>query len=150
MYTPSLNSIVWIFFSGNGRKPPFGPTLSYFWSLEGQNWSNIAQKWIISEDSHNMCTPHAWNRLCEHFSDNGRKPPFWPIFSHFLSTRGPKLGQLRPKANHYWALTQQMPTPNLRGIDWLFFEIMVRNPGETDTQMDAHHSYNYDVAQLQV
>ena len=60
---------------------------------------------------------------------------FWPIFRHFFATRWPKLGQHGPKANQFWTLTQQMHTLNLKLIEWLLFQIMIRNPRCPDTQM---------------
>ena len=70
------------------------------------------------------------------FSDNGWKPPLWAIFSHFLATRGPKLGQHCPPKNQFWTLSQQMPTPHLKWIEWLFFQIMVGNSRRTDGRTD--------------
>ena len=59
---------------------------------------------------------------------------FWPIFSNSLATRGPKLGQHHPKANQFWTLSQQMLGLNLKWIEWILFQIMVRNPRQTDGQ----------------
>ena len=56
---------------GNQSFHPFPVT---FWPLEGQNWANVAQKWIISEHSRqNEYTKFEINWVIT-FPDYGRKP----------------------------------------------------------------------------
>ena len=52
------------------------------------------------EHSPNRCTPQVWIGLCEYFSDNVRKPPFWPIFSHFGHYRA-KMRPTSPKSKSF-------------------------------------------------
>ena len=61
---------------------------------------------------------------------NGQKPPATKVFSHFLSTREPKLVQRDPKVNQFsiHVLTQQMCTPSLKWKEWLLLQIMDKNP----------------------
>ena len=87
MYTPSLNLDCMNIFLDNGQKPPYSVIL---WTLEGQSLANVAQKWINSEHSLNECTHQVWFGLHEYFF---RKWSETTIFSHFVVTLGPKLGQ---------------------------------------------------------
>ena len=117
-------------FSDNGRKP----ALTHFQSLFGHQRAKIRATWPKSKpipDTHPTSVHYQFELVCvNRIWDNGRKPTFLPIFSNFLATRGPQLGQRSPKVNQFWTLTQ---TSNLRLIKWLLFQIMVGNPGRTDT-----------------
>ena len=117
-------------FWDNDQKPPFSVI---FCPLECQ--------WPISKsllDTHPIIV-HTKFELdyVNTFWDNDWKPPFWPIFSNFLATRGQNWANVIPKANQFWTLAQQMPTLNLKWIEWWHFQIMVGNPGGTDRQTDG-------------
>ena len=97
-------------------------------------------------NTHPTCAHHKFELDCVNtFSDNGWKPPFWHIFNHFLSTRGPiKIGPTSPKSesvlntdptNAYtkfemnWAIT--FPDNGRKS----------RTDRRTNTRTDPHHSY---------
>ena len=137
-----MNSIAWILFQimvGN----------HHFQSFCGHLRVKIWPTWpksISFLNTHPISVHRKFGLDCMNtFSENGWKLPFRLIFSHFLATRGPKLGQRRPKANQFWTLTQQTSTPNLKWTEWLLFQIMVGNPRRTDARThghtDADHSY---------
>ena len=128
----------------DGWKPPFSVI---FWPLDGQ-WpksKSLLDTYPIS--AHTKFELDYVNT----FWDNDRKPPFWPIFSHFLATRGPKLRQRHPKSesvlntrqtNAYikfemnWVMTfpdnGRKSQRDGRTDGWMH--------GRTHTQTDAHHS----------
>ena len=112
-------------FSDHCRKPPF---TDISWPLEGQNFANMSESFL---NTHLTSVHHKFELDCVNaFSDNGRKPPFWPIFWPVEGQNG----QCGPKVNKFWTLTYQMHTLNLKLIGWWLFQIMVGNPGQTDTQ----------------
>ena len=67
--------------------------------LTYHSWQSHGLDWMVQQITR-QCTPQVWIGLCAYFfSDNGRKPTFWPILSRFSVTIGPKLGQCGPKTN---------------------------------------------------
>ena len=129
MYTPSLNSIVWISFQITVGNHHFDPLWVNFWTREGQNLVNVVQAQISSEHLFSKCTPNYELDCVNTFSDNGRKSPIWPVF---VSTRGLAFGQRRQKGNQFWFI-QQMHTPKFE-INWVItFSDNGRKP-----RMDGH------------
>ena len=112
---------------------------SHFWATRWPTfWPTLPKKRINSEHSPNKCRHQVELDCVDTYSGNGRKTPFWPILSYFLTTRGLEFDQCRPKANHFrndsilgdigqWTFTQQVYTKSLNWIVWTLFQIMVGN-----------------------
>ena len=105
---------MWIIFSSKGGEPTLWPTWGHFMATWGPKIGHHCPKgnhfWTLTQQ---VSTKSLCQILCILFQILVGNHHFGP-FSVIFAIREPRLGHHRPKVNHFWTLTKQMPTLNLK------------------------------------
>ena len=117
----SVYEVDWVIsIPSNGPKSPnWG-----HWPPEGHNLANVAQNWIITEDSPNHCVRHLWCGL------SGQPYIEWSETTncgHLLAIRWPKSDQRDQISNDLWRLTYMVYTACIEWIEWSVLKRIVGN-----------------------